>query len=46
MKDQKNVEQLAQTDSFFEKVEKSTPAQLSLAVIAKVMQKIKKGKKS
>ena len=46
MKDLKNVEQPAETDNFFEKVEKATPAQVSLAVIAKVMQKIKRGKKS
>jgi hypothetical protein len=40
MKDQANKEQKVESDNFFEKVEKATPAQISQAVIAKVMQKI------
>lgn len=40
MKDISGKEQKVEADNFFEKVEKATPAQISQAVIAKVMQKI------
>lgn len=33
-------------DSFFEKVEKATPAQVSQSLIAKILLKLKKDKKS
>lgn len=44
-KDLKNVEQTPRPDSFFEKVEKATPAQVSQAIIAKILLKLKKDKK-
>ena len=44
--DQKNVEQQPEADSFFEKVEKASPTQVSQAIIAKILLKLKKDKKS
>lgn len=44
-KDQKNVEQQQKPDTFFEKVEKATPTQVSQAVIAKILLELKKLKK-
>lgn len=40
--DHKDVEQKPEAKTFFEKLEQATPTQVSQAVIAQVMQKLKK----
>jgi len=45
MKNQKNTESLPKPDSFLEKLEHATPAQVSQAIIAKIMQKINQSNK-
>jgi|GEM_PF-2878920 len=45
MKDHKDVAPVSEGDSFFEKIEKATPTQISQAVIAKILLELKKLKK-
>lgn len=45
MKDKKDIEQGVENDSFFEKIkEETTPAQVSQAIIAKILLKLNKQK--
>lgn len=45
MKDQKNLESQPKPDLFLENLETATPAQVSQAIIAQIMKKLKKNKK-
>jgi hypothetical protein len=44
--DQADILSSQEPDSFFEKVEQATPSQVSQAIIAKILLKLKKNKKS
>lgn len=46
MKDQKDQQPQVESQSYFEKLETATPAQVSQSIIAKILKKLKEDKKS
>lgn len=46
MKDKKDTEHSVEAKTFFEKIETATPTQVAQSVIAQILLKLKKGKKS
>lgn len=46
MKDHKDAQSKIESQTFFEKIETATPTQAALSVIAQIMQKLAKLKKS
>ena len=46
MKDHKDIAPESGVDTFFEKIEKATPTQISQSIIAKILLELKKLKKS
>ena len=46
MKDQKDQQPQAESQSYLDKLEQATPTQVSQSIIAKILQKLKEDKKS